>query len=64
MNQLAAANPSLSGYRIYLGSSGNAIVGVDSDGKDAISDGILLTSNAGSGLCPFICDVSSPLNTN
>ncbi|MFA5929478.1 MAG: hypothetical protein WC861_01200 [Candidatus Micrarchaeia archaeon] len=69
MNQLAAANPDLAGFRVYLGSSAEAdevatVVGVDSSGHDVLTGTVFLTDKAGSGPCPDVCDAESPLNAN
>ena len=65
LNKLAGENPSLTGFRIYMGTDNTAgrvgiVVGVNSTGADVINS--IYSSDAGaSGPCPPICDSSSPI---
>ena len=66
MNLLAKGGTVLSGFRIYLGKDANGtgvgiVVGVDSKGLDAISNGIYRTDSPKAGPCPIICDATSPI---
>jgi hypothetical protein len=68
LNRLAAENPSLTGFRIYLGmdnsfSSLGMVIGVDNSGKDYTTS-IYRTSAGASGPCPPICDQSSSILSN
>lgn len=69
MNRLVRENPSLAGFRIYLGRDGSKnqvgiVVGVDSQGLDAASKNIYRTVSPSSGTCPFVCDRSSPITSD
>jgi hypothetical protein len=66
MNSIANENSLLTGFRIYFGKDNNAqkiaiVVGVDSNGKDAVTNTIYNTSAPINNPCPPICDVVSPI---
>lgn len=65
MNMLSNENKELSGFRIYNGKDGNTklsmIVGVDAQGKDAVSSNIYNMESPNSQPCPTICDLTSPI---
>jgi len=63
LNNLLTENPSLSGFRIYMGSDNSTgsvgiVVGINNSGKD-VTASIYQTIAGGSGPCPTICDASS-----
>jgi hypothetical protein len=68
MNSLSSENPSLNGFRVYMGLDNNSagvgiVVGIDNTGKDNMNS-IYKTSSGGSGPCPTICDLSSSIISN
>lgn len=68
LNRLNSENPTLSGFRIYMGVDSNLTpigiaVGVDNTGKDNTSS-IYRTASGSSGPCPTICDQSSSIIAN
>ena len=65
MNSLIAENPSLAGFRIYMGVDNTStpvgiVVGIDNAGKDN-TNSIYKTSSGSSGPCPTICDQTSTI---
>ncbi len=64
LNSLAAENPNLTGYRIYIGrtatGSAGIVVGVNSSGQD-VTTSIYRSSLLGSGPCPTLCDATSTI---
>ena len=67
MNNLIKENPGLSGFRIYLGRDDTSkkvgiVLGVDKDGKDAVTSTIYNTDSLNLSPCPPICDVNSPIS--
>ena len=66
MNSLVRENSTLTGFRVYFGKDSNSkkvgiVVGIDSNGKDAVNNTIYNTSSPTLDPCPPICDVSSPI---
>lgn len=67
MNAISKANPNLAGFRLYSGETGSRIyksiiVGINADGKDAVSGTIYSAPVRDSGPCPTVCDTHSPLS--
>jgi hypothetical protein len=64
MSQLLGENASLGGFRVYFGKNNRnedvSMVLGTSGGKD-VAASIFLTSPLAAGLCPSICDMSSPM---
>lgn len=65
LNNLLAENPTLAGFRVYMGSDNSTgslgiVVGVNSLGKD-VTTSIYRTIAGGSGPCPTICDANSSI---
>ena len=62
MKSIAAGDASIGGFRVYLGMNGQAevrmVVGTGSPDK---VQKIYLTDGVGSGPCPNVCDVESPI---
>ena len=64
MGKILNADSTVHGFRIYMGADGSPakpvmmVVGTGSPDK---TGSIYLTSAIGSGPCPIICDVSSPI---
>jgi hypothetical protein len=62
MKLIAASDPTVHGFRIYNGMDSltpvRIVVGTGSPDRTKV---IYATSDAGSGLCPYICDKSSPI---
>ena len=68
LDQLAAENPGLSRFRIYLGKDETSaqigiVVGVDANGQDLSSGSIYRSAAVTSGPCPPICDATSQITT-
>ncbi len=66
MNRILKDNPGFSGFRIYIAETARGVekrivVGVDANGKDAISRTMYKTPVSDSGPCPSVCDSNSPL---
>lgn len=66
MNSLLVSNPSLVGFRIYMGADEenrrkDVVVGVDRNGADAVTSPIISTDAAGNNPCPPVCDSNSPI---
>ena len=65
MKMIFEENKKLAGFRIYIGVENRnqvgIVVGVDSQGKDATSNGIYKTNSIKTGPCPYDCDVESPI---
>lgn len=66
MNSIALENSGLTGFRIYMGidSQGRKVaivVGVNSNGTDAVNNTILNTNSQSTNPCPPVCDVNSPI---
>ena len=69
MNNISAENPGLAGFRIYFGKDNTAkkigiVVGVDTMGKDAITNTVFNTDAPKLSPCPPMCDASSPITGN
>ena len=65
LNALAAKDSKLSGFRIYFGKESNGpavglVVGVDANNLD-LTKSILKAQSPKTGLCPPVCDNSSPI---
>lgn len=65
MNNIRAANPNVSAYRMYfaqdsIGEPLSIVVGINDDGQDN-TESIYSTARKGSNLCPPMCDATSPL---
>lgn len=62
MKLIAAGDTSVHGFRIYMGLNGQSpvmmVVGTGSPDK---FNSIISTSTIGSGLCPHVCDITSPI---
>ena len=68
MNIIAAENSTLTGFRIYMGKDNKSlniaiIVGINSNGKDAVTNTIYKTDAPGNP-CPPVCDATSPIVQN
>ena len=68
MNSIAAENSNLTGFRIYMGKDNKSlniaiIVGVNSNGKDAVNNTIYKTDTQ-TNLCPPVCDAGSQITMN
>jgi hypothetical protein len=66
MNQLAAENSGLAGFRIYFGKQATGlqvgiVVGVDANYADVVTGHIYQTDSPKAGPCPTICDKTSPI---
>ena len=69
MNSIVAQNSALAGFRIYYGLDNNSrrigiVVGIDGNGKDAVSNMIFNTDSPTSNPCPTLCDASSQITQN
>ncbi len=65
MNNIAAANPNTSAFRMYfaqdsLGTPLSIVVGINDDGLDE-TETIYSAARTGSNLCPPMCDANSPI---
>ncbi|NVO18516.1 MAG: hypothetical protein HXX13_02385 [Bacteroidetes bacterium] len=65
MNSLITENPSLIGFRVYMGLDNSLapigiVVGIDNAGKDNLNS-IYKTSGSSSGPCPTLCDQTSTI---
>lgn len=66
MNLLNRENQALSGFRIYLGKNESGkllgiVVGIDSQGKDAVNNSIFGTDAKSVSPCPPACDAAGGL---
>ena len=66
MTLLSIENRNLTGFRIYNGKDENSsrmsiVVGIDSEGKDAIGSSIYNTDSPNAQPCPTLCDLTSPI---
>jgi len=66
MKLIAGEKNDLAGFRVYLGKDRNnltvsIVVGVDDKGADATTYPIYKTSSVRTGLCPFVCDLTSTI---
>jgi hypothetical protein len=69
MNNLVTENSGLTGFRIYMGIDNNSrkigiVVGIDSNGKDAVNNTIYNTDSPNNNPCPPLCDSNSPVILN
>ena len=69
MNAISKENPNLAGFRVYLGKDNSSrmigiVVGIDSEGKDAVNGKVYNTDRGALSPCPPVCDVSSSIIKN
>jgi glyceraldehyde-3-phosphate dehydrogenase/erythrose-4-phosphate dehydrogenase len=69
MNNIFQENSNLAGFRIYFGKDNNSnnvaiVVGVNSNGTDAVNNPIYSFVSQNTNACPPVCDSNSPITRN